>query len=149
MIYSLPLLNWRHACVVGSLSDAEKSDSLLVFDAKCQFDDLQIEAIPSWATGFEQSLYRTRREEDVCVLAAEEQGAGSCRAWMGAEELGPELAGAGSEECNGVTEQGNRIGDWWRIVCLCGLIGGGGLNGEAIAISVGGIEAYGNQDEEY
>lgn len=72
MIYSFLLLNRCHTRVVGSLSNAEKSDSFIVFYAKYQFGKLHIETITSWAASFEKSLYHTGREEDMCVFAAEE-----------------------------------------------------------------------------
>ena len=43
-------------------------------------------------------------------VAAKFEGRGACRARVGTEELGPELAGSGSEEGNGMAKNGDGIG---------------------------------------
>lgn len=70
-------------------------------------------------------------------LAAEEDRAGTCRAGMGFEEVGPVLARTAGEELEGAAEEGDSIGDvrWW--LRLRGGEGGGVMSETEAVAEVG------------
>ena len=82
----------------------------------------------------------------MCRVAAEEESAGACCARIRTEEVGPELAGIGSEKGNGVAEKGDSVRNRWRRDSICGLRGGRGVDGETSTVSADRVEVYGGQE---